>query len=133
VRSTLCSNRVNRVCMSGISCDFCNSSTNRGRRFFPPLLVSAPVSSVTYLRGTPAPVQSRLCRAAVFPTDKSRRNITLPAVASEKASYPCATFAVIPLIIDGVVKSLHLLCYSVWSYVGHPVCLHACPNTTPCI
>jgi len=40
------------------------------------------------------------CWAAVSPTDKSRRNGTLPAVASEKASYPSTMFAVIPLIIE---------------------------------
>ena len=43
------------------------------------------------------------CWAAVSPTDKSRRNGTLSAVASEKASYPpSVTFAVIPLIIERI-------------------------------
>ena len=42
----------------------------------------------------------RLRRAAVSLTDKSRKNGTLPAVASEKASYPSTMFAVIPLIIE---------------------------------
>jgi len=26
-------------------------------------------------------------------------------------------------MIDGVVKSLHILCYSVWSYVWHTICM----------
>jgi len=49
---------------------------------------------------------------------------TAPSRQSRQKKPPTsATFAVIPLIIDGVVKSLHLLCYIVWPYVRHTTCM----------
>ena len=96
---------VNKQCLQAVIMFKDNNLTNRGRRLFLLLLASGLVSSVTYLRGSPAPVHFRLRRAAVSPTDKSRRNGTLPTVASEKASYPNATLAVIHLIIELIPKS----------------------------